>query len=275
MSEIKWIKIKTDMFEDEKIDFISSLPEADALIVIWIRLLVMAGKCNAGGYIFLTERIPYTEEMLAHRFNKPTNIVKMALETFKRLEMIEIDERGIFIINWEKHQEVEKMKKLREQTRLRVARHREKKKLELMECNDVTHDVTLDVTQSNALDKDIDIDKEINNIPPLFEEFWKLYPRKVRKKDALKRWKSVTKTEEPRLIIEATKNYAKEIQRKKTAPDYIMHPPTFLNNERWKDYLVTNHTPTKTPAQLAIDREIALNRWIESGGDPNEFRFDP
>lgn len=77
------------------------------------------------------------------------------------------------------------------------------------------------------------------------------------------------------MIIAATENYVKEIQRKKTAPDYIMHPPTFLNNERWKDYLVTNHTTTKTPAQLAIDREIALNRWIESGGDPSEFRFDP
>ena len=61
------------MFEDEKIDFIESLPESDAILVIWIKLLTLAGKCNAGGFIFLTEKIPYTTEMLAHKFRRPIN----------------------------------------------------------------------------------------------------------------------------------------------------------------------------------------------------------
>ena len=68
MAEVKWIKITTDMFEHEKLDFILSLPESDAIIIIWIRLLTLAGKVNVGGYVFLTENIPYTEEMLAHKF---------------------------------------------------------------------------------------------------------------------------------------------------------------------------------------------------------------
>ncbi|NQN39323.1 hypothetical protein HPA20_10690, partial [Streptococcus suis] len=33
-SEIKWIKIVTDIFDDEKILLIESLPEADTIIVI-------------------------------------------------------------------------------------------------------------------------------------------------------------------------------------------------------------------------------------------------
>ncbi len=155
MAEVKWIKITTDMFEDDKIDFICSLPEADALIVIWIRLLTMAGKCNAGGYVFLTENIPYTEEMLAHKFRKPVNIVKLALETFRKLGMIEDIDNKIFITNFEKHQNIDALEKIKEQTRKRVAKHREKLKLE----RNVT--ATLPVTHSNAIDKDIDKDIDI------------------------------------------------------------------------------------------------------------------
>ncbi|TJX14987.1 hypothetical protein E9840_04595 [Tissierella creatinini] len=53
MAEVKWIKLTTSMFEDEKIDFILSLPEGDSILLIWIRLLTMAGKCNSNGFIFL------------------------------------------------------------------------------------------------------------------------------------------------------------------------------------------------------------------------------
>ncbi|HFI0901946.1 TPA: phage replisome organizer N-terminal domain-containing protein, partial [Streptococcus suis] len=38
-SEIKWIKIVTDIFDDEKILLIESLPEADTIIVVWFKLL--------------------------------------------------------------------------------------------------------------------------------------------------------------------------------------------------------------------------------------------
>lgn len=158
MAEVKWIKITTNMFEDEKIDFIESLPEADAILIVWIKLLTLSGKCNANGFIFLTENIPYTPEMLAHRFRRPLNTVKLALDTLRKLEMIKFNEDGFLkIANWEKHQNIEGMEKIREQTRKRVAKHREKQKL--LNSN-VTCNVT--VTQGNATEEDIeeDIDKE-------------------------------------------------------------------------------------------------------------------
>ena len=169
MPDVKWIKITTDMFEDEKIDFIISLPESDAILVIWIRLLVLAGKCNAGGYIYLTEKIPYTEDMLSHKFRKPQNIVKLALETFKNLGMMDFDENGIFLCNWDKHQNIEGMEKIKEQTAARVARHRTKRKLIPGDGENVTHvtqdvtqDVTLHVTQGNATDIDLELDIELD-----------------------------------------------------------------------------------------------------------------
>lgn len=164
-SEIKWIKITTDMFEDEKIDFITSLPESDAIIVIWIRLLALAGKCNAGGYVFLTEKIPYTEEMLSNKFKKPLNIVRLAFETFKRLDMIVMDERGIYFPKWEKYQNVEGMERQRQLTNDRVKRHR-KKQNELPPSNaNVTLQsvIVTHLEREEELDKELDKEKDINN----------------------------------------------------------------------------------------------------------------
>ncbi|MBP2027430.1 putative phage replisome organizer [Acetoanaerobium pronyense] len=160
MSEIKWIKITTGMFQDEKIDFIESLPEADAILIIWIKLLTLAGKCNANGFILLTENIPYTDEMLANRFKKPLTVIKLALKTFQNLNMIKMEGPYIKISNWEKHQNIEGMEKIKEQTRNRVAKYREKQKLLPENSCNATCNAT--VTQCNATDIDKELDIEID-----------------------------------------------------------------------------------------------------------------
>ena len=154
MASIKWIKLNVDMFDDEKIKLIQAMPEGDSLLLIWIKLILLAGKTNESGYIYINENMPYTEEMLSIIMNKPLPIIRLAIETFTSLRMIESDEKGIYLVNFDKHQSLEKMEKIREQTRLRVAKHREKIKL----CNAVTENVT----QCNATDKDIDKDIEID-----------------------------------------------------------------------------------------------------------------
>lgn len=152
MSEIKWIKITTNMFEDEKIDFIESMPESDAILVIWVKLLTLAGRINDKGRIYLTEEIPYTDDMLAHKFRRSLSVVKMALSTLEKLNMITISDGGYLnITNWEKHQNVEGMEKIREQTRKRVARHREKKALE---------DSNVTVTLRNATEEEVEEERE-------------------------------------------------------------------------------------------------------------------
>ena len=62
---IQWIKITTNIFDDEKIRLIETLPDADAIVVIWFKLLAMAGKCNDSGLIYLSRDIPYNDEMLS------------------------------------------------------------------------------------------------------------------------------------------------------------------------------------------------------------------
>jgi len=159
MADVKWIKITTTMFDDEKIDFIESLPESDAILIIWIKLLTLAGKCNASGYIFLTETIPYTDEMLAHKFRRPLNVVRLALKTFTNLKMIEVDGNNhIRIANWEKHQNVEGMERVRQLNRERNKEYRERKRLELLGEPQEKNDVI--VTSRDGTDIDIEIDKD-------------------------------------------------------------------------------------------------------------------
>ena len=128
MAEIRWIKLRIDMFDDEKIKIIQSMPEGDAILVIWIRIIALAGKCNAGGLVLVEDEFPYTDEMLSVIFGKPLATVRLALKTFEKFRMIESTEKGFYITNFDKHQNVEGMDKIREQNRLRKQRERAKKK---------------------------------------------------------------------------------------------------------------------------------------------------
>jgi len=134
MQDLKWIKLDISMFEDEKIKLIEQMPEADTILVIWVKLLAQAGKTNANGYIYLNENIPYTEEMLATIFSRPVNTVRLALKTLREFGMIHIDEDSfIHIANWEKHQNVEGMDRVKQQNKLRKQRQREREKAKQIE----------------------------------------------------------------------------------------------------------------------------------------------
>ena len=60
MADVKWIKITTDIFDDEKILLIESLPAAYAIITVWFKLLCLAGKQNNSG-VFMMGQIAYTD----------------------------------------------------------------------------------------------------------------------------------------------------------------------------------------------------------------------
>ena len=129
MAEVKWIKIVTDVFDDEKVLLIETLPDADSIIVIWFKLLCLAGKQNNGGVFLMGGRIPYTEEMFATIFRRPLNTVRLALRTFQEYGMVDIIDNTVTIPHWEKHQSLDAYEQSKEKTRQRVAKHREKQRL--------------------------------------------------------------------------------------------------------------------------------------------------
>ena len=166
------------MFDDEKIKIIQSMPEGDAILVIWIRIIALAGKCNAKGLVLIEDEFPYSDEMLATIFNKPLATVRLALGTFEKFRMIERTEKGIYISNFEKHQNTEGMEKIREQARIRKQREREKKRALLEAGNtpalpetlpenvtdNVTSRVTSRVTEREVTKQNKNKNKNIYNI---------------------------------------------------------------------------------------------------------------
>lgn len=161
MSEVKWIKLVTDIFDNRKIRQIETLPDGDSLIVIWMKLLCLAGQTNDYGQIYMTKEVPYTDQMLATQFGRPLTTVQFALQTFEQFGMIEVIDNMLMISNWEKYQNVEKMERLKEQRKEINARYYQKKKA--LELENKTSDKTSNKTGQDIADKEIDtdIDKEV------------------------------------------------------------------------------------------------------------------
>lgn len=87
------------------------MPDSESIIVIWFKLLCLAGKINNGGVLLLNDRIAYTDEMLATIFRKNISTIRLALKTFEELEMILLVNNTITIPNWGKHQSLDKLEK--------------------------------------------------------------------------------------------------------------------------------------------------------------------
>ena len=156
MAEVKWIKIVTDIFDDEKILLIESMPESDGIIVIWFKLLCLAGKQNNNGVFLINERIPYTTKMLATIFRRKEATVELALKVFEDFGMIKIINNTITIPNWGKHQNFSKIEKNKEYMQDYMKEYRAKQKLLAEQNSDSDSKVNSKVNSKvvvNALDK--------------------------------------------------------------------------------------------------------------------------
>ena len=176
MADIKWIKLQTDIFNHHKIKQIETLPEGDAIIVIWLNILCLAGTSNRDGMIFFTEEIPYTEEMLVTEFRRSAKVVQLALMTFKKYGMIEVIDDIICISNWEKYQSTNKLAEIREQTRLRNINYRERKKLcdanSVMSASRMTDNDAIELElELRTRTKNIDREKGMAGKPPPAKRF--------------------------------------------------------------------------------------------------------
>lgn len=169
MAKIDWIKLKIEFLSDEKIAAIESMPECDTILIIFVKLLLLAGKINDMGRIYLTNKMSYTDEMLANILRRKLNSVRLALKVLSDLEMIEVINNGIIeIVNWEKHQNIAGLDKVREQNRLRAKKYRDAKKKGLP--NPKNSDASRDVTQQKKRKKESKKQKEETDTTKVVEE---------------------------------------------------------------------------------------------------------
>jgi predicted phage replisome organizer len=258
LADVKWIKITTDIFDDEKILMIESMPSADSIIVIWLKLLTFAGKQNNDGVFLMSNRIAYTDEMLACIFRRDVNLVRLALKTFEQFGMIEIIEKVITIPNWNKHQTLDAYEKKKERDRLYQAERRAKQRLLAAGSSDESSDSqatpSSDVVVSEEDEEkelDIEIDKKNSASQPskaevdaFFESIWELYPVKKGKGQVsdTKR-KALFKIGYDRME-QAINRYLTEL-KKDASWRKPQNGSTFFNSG-YVDYLDENFVPDQT-----------------------------
>jgi len=275
LSDIKWIKISTEIFDNRKIKQIEALPEGDALIVIWIKLLCLAGNINDMGFVYLTKEVPYTEEMLATQFDRPLTTIKLALTTFERYGMIEVIDNILCISNWEKYQNVDRMTEIREYNR--IAKQKSRAKQKLLKQNVL--DTSMTSQRGHDIDIDIDKDKDIyisggrkngKTIDLAFETFWNLYPKKQSRQQAEHEFARALLNDAnltSDMLITSAFNYAEAVRIEKRDERYIKAPNRFISDNTFIEYLSENY---KKPKPKPSNNKF-LNHEQKDYGDMSEL----
>jgi hypothetical protein len=128
------------------------------------------------------------------------------------------------------------------------------------DAQDIAHQTHIKRTsnrQQTHTDKEYKEVKEHKEYTGDFETFWKAYPKRIAKQDAWRAWVKIKDTAQ---VLIAVNGYRAIIERDKTEPKYIKHPTTFLNGERWRDYLPGAELGVESPEQ----RSARLNKeWEE------------
>ena len=130
MTNLQWLKLSTDFFDNNKIKLLESERDGDTLIRVWIQLLTIAMKCNYQGRLSITEDKPMTVEEFSKIMGKSKKKITKCIEKFEELKMIIKEDNFYKIKNWSKYQSADKLEEIRIQNWLRQQKYREKMKSE-------------------------------------------------------------------------------------------------------------------------------------------------
>lgn len=142
MVQVQWLKVYTDIFDNEKMKKLLRNRDGDTYFRVWIQLLTLAAKSNQHGAILLGENIPMSKEDLAKVMHKTLNKLDKIIQDLHKLDMIIVEKDTICIKNWDMYQSADELEKLRESNRRRQQKYRDKQK-----------DNNVIVTSSNTEDK--------------------------------------------------------------------------------------------------------------------------
>jgi hypothetical protein len=86
--------------------------------------------------------------------------------------------------------------------------------------------------------------KQENISSEKFDEFWKLYPKRIAKGDALKAWNKAIKRKSPDELLKLTKVYS---EGKLPDMTYIPYPASWLNKELYESVEIEKEKPLPKP----------------------------
>jgi hypothetical protein len=103
----------------------------------------------------------------------------------------------------------------------------------------------------------------------MFNEFWDLYPRKVSKRVAQKRFEAL-RSDEQKQALEALPNHVKYWKTKDTEMDFIPHAATWLGQYRFEDEIVIEEAKVnkRPPLPFYATEELTMQKAKEIGITP-------
>ncbi|WP_445661395.1 phage replisome organizer N-terminal domain-containing protein [Bacillus sp. FSL K6-3431] len=104
---VKWIKLSTQMFEDEKIRLIENMPEADTILVCWFKLFLMSSKDGSFKVKNFANNTHSTEELLSVLLKKDIQFIWRMISALTEVGVMKIDGDTIEINRfWRTNQEL-------------------------------------------------------------------------------------------------------------------------------------------------------------------------
>lgn len=233
-----WLKLKRDFFKRHDIKIVESLPNGKEYILFYLKLL--CESVDHDGNLRFSDKIPYSEEMLATITNTNVDIVRSAVKLFSQLDMIDIMDDGTYFMN-----QVEDM--IGSETywaeKKRVQRQQENTLL-LDNVQPMSNDSPTCPSKSKRQSKS----KNKNNISSSvltdeFERLWDIYP-KGRKQGKQKALSSYVKARKAGTTFDEVKNglesYIRYIKAEKIETKFIKQAATFFNQQAWQDEWITS-----------------------------------
>ena len=266
MADIKrfyWIKLKTNFFSREDIDFLLSQKNGAEYVVLYQMLCLSTANNDGRLESKIGEMlVPYNAEKIVRDCKYfDIDTVNIAMALYRKLGLIYEEKDNVLVIS--NHEEMVGSETSSAQ------RVREWRKKKLLQCNEkVTADVTQEYRDKSIDNRDIDNrDKNLdNNIPSFpeqkklnekvyneeFEKLWQYYPKKQGKEDARKKYiiarKNGTTYEE---IANGLRNYITYIKSENIEEKYIKHGSTWFNQKCWNDdYKITKKPTGKVDNQM-------------------------
>ena len=109
-----WMKFHFDFFDDARVKVIEDMPDSDALLSIWFKLLAFVGRENTGGRLVLRGRedTPCTDELFASIIKRPLPTVRLALATYEQMGMLERDGGVRMVADWGRYVDESRLRRL-------------------------------------------------------------------------------------------------------------------------------------------------------------------
>ena len=278
-----WIKLKTDFFNRNDIDFLLSQQNGCQYVVLY--QMICLSTANNEGKLFnkIGEVIvPYNAEKIVRDCKYfDIDTVNVAMSLYRKMGLVYEEEDGTLRISnydelvgsetkWADYKRKQKkLEKVQSNSKLLPNKVQQEKDIdnrdESIENREEEKEEELEIEVIN--DKSL----KPKQLESEFETIWKLYPRKNSKKDALRHYMVARKNgTEYQDVLDGLYRYLDYIKSQKIEPRYIKHGSTWFNQESWNDEYVK--TPPRTLKDISFaEIEEAIKRRREREGIVDEI----